>query len=127
LKSGLDKKESRNILERLTTCMEKEKPYIDCDLNIRELSSKIKTSPHKLSQVINEQMNHNFFEFVNSYRVEEVKKALIDPTNKNFKIMSIAYDCGFNSKSAFYNIFKKHTNLTPSAYRDQRILQKISS
>jgi len=127
LRSGLSKEESIGILDRLTTIMEIEKSFTNYELNLRELANIVQTTPHKLSQVINEQLNYNFFEFVNNYRIEEVKKALIDSDNSELKIMAIAYDCGFSSKSAFYTIFKKKTSKTPTAYREELMAEKIIS
>jgi AraC-like DNA-binding protein len=127
LRSGLSKEDSIEILDRLTTIMEIEKPFTNFELNLRELANIVQTTPHKLSQVINEQLNYNFFEFVNNYRIEEVKKALINSEYSDLKIMAIAYDCGFSSKSAFYTIFKKKTSKTPTAYREELIAEKIIS
>jgi len=118
-KSGLGKEERDGILSRLQAYMETHKPYVDSELNLRNLSDALKTTPHKLSQVINEQLNCNFFEYVNHYRVEEAKKALSDPNTKDLKIIAIAYDCGFSSKSTFYTAFKKQTSLTPSEFKNQ--------
>lgn len=118
-KSGLSNVESKQILERLKELMKTEKPYVDSELNLRHLAQAIGTTSHKLSQVINEQLNCNFFEFVNKYRIEEAKTALLAPENKDLKIIAIAYDCGFNSKSTFYTAFKKITSQTPSEYRQQ--------
>ena len=59
----------------------------------------------------------NFYEFVNSYPVDEIKKLLNDPEKKHFKMISLAYDTGFNSKASFNRIFKQLTNQTPSEYK----------
>ena len=75
-------------------------------------------SIHLLSQVINEQLGVNFFNFVNQYRVEEFKERLADPSNRNFSLLGIAFDSGFNSKSTFNRIFRNTTGLTPSRYRE---------
>lgn len=117
LKSGLGEEESGDIVKRLTSVMENKKPYIQFELNLRDLAEIVQTTPHKLSQVINERLQCNFFEFVNNYRLEAVKIALAKPENDDYTILAIAYDCGFSSKSAFYTIFKKKTGMTPSAYR----------
>jgi len=69
--------------------------------------------------VINTRLQQNFFDFINHYRIEKVKKDLADPQKKNLKVLAIAFDAGFNSKSSFNAIFKRHTNLTPSEYRSQ--------
>lgn len=118
-KSNLNDLEVVDLEYRLRKEMEEGKPYLDCELDLRELALKLQTTPHKLSQLINERMKSNFYEFVNEYRITEVKKALLDPKNKNLKIMAVAYDSGFNSKSSFYNVFNKSTGLNPSKYKQQ--------
>ncbi|RPH29036.1 MAG: AraC family transcriptional regulator [Bacteroidales bacterium] len=119
VKSKVDETENLEILNRLLNYMENEKPYLNCALDLRMLSVEVNTSPHKLSQVINTSLNKNFFEFVNEYRVNEAKYYL---KNKQFtceKIMNIAFDCGFNSKSSFFSIFKKYTLKTPAQFKSE--------
>ena len=123
-KSGLSEEDSILLSKHLNEFMQNQKPYLDCELNLRELALHLETTPHKLSQVINEQMNCNFYEYINAFRIDEVKRALVHPDNKDYKIMAIAYDCGFNSKSTFYTLFKKHTSKTPSEYREELIFAK---
>jgi len=116
-KSGLSEEESLSISHLLLGYMEIDKPYLDAELNLVSLAEKINTTPHKLSQVINEKLGLNFYDFVNKYRIDEVKEALSKAETQNLKILAIAWDCGFNSKSVFYNTFKKVTKQTPSQYR----------
>ena len=96
--------------------MENEKPYLNNRLGLKDVAEYLNISVHHLSQVINEQLDKNFFDFVNDYRVTEVKNLLRDPKHKQFTLLAIAYDCGFNSKSSFNSVFKKITGLTPSSY-----------
>lgn len=119
-KTKLGSSESDEILNNLLQFMEKEKPYLNSELNLMKLSKAINTTPHKLSQVINTKIKKNFFEFVNEYRIKQVITLFNDP-NYNFeKIMSIAYDCGFNSKSTFFSVFKRMMNQTPTEFRKQQ-------
>jgi len=118
-KSGLHGDEYDFLKRRLNEYMTEEKPYIDCELTINELSERLNTTIHKLSQVLNESFNQNFYDFVNSYRVEEIKKKLNDPKSENYKMLSLAFECGFNSKTTFYTAFKKATGITPSQYKDR--------
>ncbi len=120
-KSGLRAEESSMIQESLEYIMSKEKPYLEYDITLPKLAELINTTSHKLSQVINEEYHANFFEFINRYRLDELKILLKDEANADIKIMALAYDCGFNSKSAFYNFFKKETSLTPSEYRNKHL------
>ena len=93
--------------------MVEKEPYIDSELTLNSLAEMLSISPHNLSEAINTQLDKSFFDFINFYRVERVKKDLLDPTNNHLKILAIAFDAGFNSKSSFNTIFKKHTNMTP--------------
>jgi len=84
---------------------------------IRFRDSELNIISHYLSQVINEQFNLNFFDFVNRYRVEVFKEKIKDTVFRNYSLLGIAFECGFNSKSAFNRIFKQATGLTPSQFK----------
>lgn len=116
-KSTLTIERGDAYLKRLLELMEKEKPYTDNDLTLQKLAKTLAISPHHLSQMINEQLKQNFFDFINLYRVEEAKRMLVDPSRKHYSILAISEEVGFNSKSAFNAAFKKHTHMTPSEFR----------
>ena len=78
-------------------------------------------SSHNLSEVINTRFRQNFFDFVNSYRIKQVKRELSDSKNSPFTVLALAFDAGFNSKSSFNTIFKKHTGRTPSEFRSNPV------
>jgi len=120
-KTGLDEAERAEIIQSLTSIMETEKPYIECDLNLADLAKKLNTTTHKLSRVINESFDQNFYDFVNFHRINEVVDLMKKPENKNYTIMSLAYDCGFSSKSAFYNAFRKNKGTTPGNFLQKEI------
>jgi len=124
-KSGLSDEDIEELSDRLVKVMDTEMLYLDSELSLVSLSRKLNTTTHKLSQVINSKFGRNFFDFVNDYRIEEVKNRLNDPENNKFKIISIAYDCGFNSKSTFYTLFKKNTSLTPAEHRKRYQKQAV--
>ncbi len=115
-RSSLNESDIERYLNRLMDHMKSEKPYINGELSIQDLSNQLGISKHHLTQVINTRLIKNFYAFVNEYRIEEVKARLLDPRYKHLKIMSIAYDSGFNSKSSFNTIFKNLTGMTPSQY-----------
>lgn len=104
-------------LQKLLEVMETDKPYLSGDLTIQTLAQRLGIPSYQVSQIINDRLKQNFFDFVNGYRVEEAKKRLRDPNYQHYSILSIAFDVGFNSKSAFNAAFKKHTQSTPSAFR----------
>ncbi|MCA1755909.1 MAG: helix-turn-helix domain-containing protein [Bacteroidales bacterium] len=120
-RSGLKKEEADELLKDLIKYMESEKPYLDRDLTIHRLSSLVGIPKHYITQVLNENYNRNFFTFVNEYRVKEVINRLKDPANRNYTILAIAFDAGFNAKSSFNTIFKSITGHTPSDYKKRFI------
>ncbi len=123
-KSGLSEEMAKRYLHQLLDLIEKEKPYTDSELTLSQLADMLSISPHNLSEVINTQLQQNFFDFVNQFRLEKVKKDLADPAKGHLTLLAIAFEAGFNSKSSFNSIFKKQTNLTPSEYRKQMIEKK---
>jgi AraC-like DNA-binding protein len=119
-KSGLREKQAEDYLSSLIAYVEKNKPYLDRDLTIHELSNMTGIQRHHITQVLNEKYERNFFTFINEYRVKETIERFSDPKFNNYTILAIAYDSGFNSKTTFNSIFKSMTGLTPSQYREQK-------
>lgn len=115
--SLLSPEQSSRIAGKLKEFMDKEKPFLEPEITLQELASKVDIQPRYLSQVINERFNKNFFEFINDYRVEEAKIQLAKDCGLEKTVLEILYECGFNSKSVFNTFFKKSTGLTPSQYR----------
>lgn len=118
-KSGLSEETAKAYLGELVSLMQEEKPYRDSELTLAQLGAKLGITPHNLSQVFNSQLGQSFFDFINKHRVDDVKAAFADPRKRNLKILAIAFDAGFNSKTAFNTIFKKITGKTPSQYRQE--------
>jgi AraC-like DNA-binding protein len=104
-------------MDRLLICMDEEKPYLDADLSLTSLSRKLGLNRNQLSQLINENTGNNFYDFVNKYRVEEVKRLMADPQKQNYNLLGLALEAGFKSKSTFNLIFKRFTGLTPTEYK----------
>jgi AraC-like DNA-binding protein len=118
--SKLSGEEAKQLADQLKKHMLSSKTYQNPDLTLSMLATQMGISSHILSQVINEQFNLNFFDFVNQYRVEEFKQRITNPSYNNFSLLGIAFECGFNSKSAFNRIFKKATGYTPSQYKENQ-------
>jgi len=116
-KSNLTPERADEYLKRLLRCMETEKPYLNGDLTLQKLAEKLSIPANHLSQIINERLAQNFFDFVNAYRVKEVQRLFADPSKKHYSLLAIAEEVGFNSKSTFNSAFKKHANMTPSEFR----------
>lgn len=118
-KKGLTITEDNLYYKKICTLMEEEKRYRDPEIKLQTLSEEINISANYLSQVINTLSGHNFSDFVNHYRIEEIKSKLLHPAFEEYPVLSIGLEAGFNSKSAFYNSFKKHTGLSPTAFREK--------
>ena len=97
--------------------LEKTECFLNPDISLEQLSEKINIKRTNLSDEINKNAKQNFNDFVNSFRVSKAKLLLKDPDYENYTIDAIGLECGFNSKSTFYNAFKKSTNTTPAVYR----------
>lgn len=118
---------SELAIERVRQAMEEEKVFLRANLNIEQFSSMIDFSVKDVSSVINKHFGTNFFEFVNSYRVEEAKQLLTDPAHAHKTILDILLESGFNSKSAFHRFFKRLAGIPPSEYRKQHSPAAIKS
>lgn len=115
-----DKQEAKRYLEKLLKIVEEEQLYIQPDLSLGKLAKKMSLPSYLLSALINQQLNQNFSEFINSHRVKYAQKILADEAYQHRTISSIAFDSGFHSLSAFNYAFKKQTRMTPSAYRKKQ-------
>ncbi len=113
-KSGIKEEVANKFYKDLLIIMEEEKPYLNPKLGLSDLAGKLEISTNQLSQIINQKARVNFHDFVNGYRVEEfIRQA---KKNKDFSLLALALDSGFNSKSSFNYIFKKQKGLSPSQY-----------
>lgn len=115
-KSGLKQETAIEIHKLLCQKIENEKWFTNSELTLFELAQNLNVLPNKLSQVINTFEGKNFYDYINSKRVELFLKLVENPENRKYTILSLAFDCGFNSKSSFNKHFKKITNQTPSVY-----------
>jgi AraC-like DNA-binding protein len=115
--SSLTPETSERYLRRLLQSMAEEKLYLDTELTVAKLAEKLSIPPPHLSQIINERLKQSFVDFINTYRVEEAKRKLLDPLKRHYSVLAIAEEAGFNSKSSFNSVFKKHAQMTPSEFR----------
>lgn len=115
-KTKLDQTELEQIYLKIQNYFDTEKPYLQTNFKVNDLSNAIRINTYKVSQAINSMSESSFYDLVNSYRVEELKLKLNDSKNHHFTLLAISMDCGFNSKASLNRIFKKHTGITPSSY-----------
>ncbi len=112
----LPKHVAKAYTKQLLQYMETSKPFLNAELKLNDVANALNIEPYQLSQVINSELNKNFFDFVNGYRVEEAKSRILDSKFNHYTFLAIALDVGFNNKSSFNRVFKKHTDSTPSGF-----------
>jgi len=120
-KSGLDSERAAALLKQLEDVMEKDKIWTGNELTLGDLAARLGVSPHNLSEILNTRVGKNFYDYVNGFRLEQVKRDLADPARQHLKILAIAFDAGFNSKAAFNTLFRSATGKTPSAWRQKAL------
>lgn len=121
--SALTQAATASIKRQLERLLEEEMVFRENELRLTDLAAYLNIGHHALSQVINEQYGVNFFELINSYRVNYVRRLLDDPACQQHTILQIAFEAGFNNKVSFNRCFKKAFGLTPSAYRIREHLE----
>ena len=103
-------------MDELLNYMEREKPYLNAKLNINEVALKLGCTEMELSQLLNSHMKVNFANFINVYRVKEIKQRLNQENLSRYTLKALSEQCGFNSKTTFYRVFKNVTGMTPMEY-----------
>lgn len=121
-KSGLKEKDAVKYASTITKLMDDERLWLNPEITIKQISIRSKIPQHHITQVLNEQLNKNFYTLINEYRVNEVIRLFKTGKYKSWSITAIAFEAGFNSKSSFNNFFKKQTGKTPSDFRKQQSL-----
>jgi AraC-like DNA-binding protein len=115
-KSSLSPIETEEYYNRLVQVFDNDKLYLDPSITLAKLSEAVKISSNHLSLIIKIKFNTTFFDLINSYRIKEAQKMLKELDTLNITIEGLAFNVGFNSRSAFYRAFKKYTKLTPTEY-----------
>ncbi|WP_396178205.1 helix-turn-helix domain-containing protein [Flavobacterium sp.] len=106
--------------QKLNRVIENKKLYLNPELNIETLSTELNLKATTISQLVNQNTDYNFNDYINSYRVAETKKMLSNPEYSNYTIVAIGLEAGFNSKASFYRAFRKFEGMTPSEYQKNR-------
>jgi AraC-like DNA-binding protein len=121
-KSGMTEKEEKELYSDLLEYIQKNKPYLNPELTLAELSEQMGETRHRISEVINREAGVNFYSFINDFRLEAIKSALENNQFPNYTILAIANEFGFNSSSVFYSLFKKKYNHTPREILNRSVI-----
>lgn len=126
-KTVLPEVKVNSLLDNLLSYMENEKPYLSAKLNISDVSMKLDCTEIELSQLLNNHLNVNFSNFINTYRVNEIKHRLNQDNLSKYTLKALSEQCGFSSKTTFYRVFKNVTGMTPLEYckRENLIIAEI--
>ncbi len=115
-----DREEKEKIVRALQYYMQNGKPWLEPELTVYQLASRLSVKPRLLSQAINDILGQNFYDFTNRYRIAEASRLLTNPKDEKITVLEVLYEVGFNSKSSFNTLFKKYTGLTPTAFRKKQ-------
>lgn len=115
--SGLTEARAGNLKRKLLSLMETDKIYRDSGASLVEVSKKLSVNSKYLSQLVNQEFACSFSDFINSYRIEEAKKMLVDEKYGHWSLLGIAMEAGFTTKNTFTRVFKRHTGVAPSDFR----------
>ncbi len=113
----MDDDEASNLIEQLDAIMTKQELYKNSNLKSSDVAKKLQLSTHQFSQLLNDNLGKSFPNFINEYRIKEAKKIVL--SNEQLTLEAIGYECGFNSKSTFYTVFKKIVGTTPAKFKEQ--------
>lgn len=125
-RSGLTREAADELHEKLNHIIHTEKIFNQSELTLTGLAKKLGTHPNYLSQVINEKEGKNFYDYINTLRTEEFIKVATGPDGQKFTLLSLAFECGFNSKSSFNKYFKKVTGQSPSEYLHKLNIKEVA-
>ena len=115
-KSSLSKQDIETYGLKIKNYFETKRAFINPEFNLQLLSKDLALEKHKVSQILGDYFNASFYDVLNQYRIEEVCRQLRSSSHKNYSILGIAYNCGYQSKSSFNTAFKKIKGITPSEF-----------
>lgn len=125
-RSSLQKQAADKIYVDLNRLMESGRVFKNAELSLAQLARELETHPNNLSQVINTYENKSFYDYINNLRIQEFKTIVALPENRNYTLLSLAFECGFNSKTSFNRNFKKITGQSPSEFLKEMDVELVS-
>ncbi len=117
LRSGLKNSDMKRILTKIKEAFQNDQTCLDGQINLASFSEQINEKPHHVSQTLSTELDKNFNEYVNGFRIQQAVKILQNPSFNHYKMEAIALESGFNNKVTFNKAFLKETGMTPSDYK----------
>jgi AraC-like DNA-binding protein len=117
--SALRDDTARYYVDKLSRLTGEQKPYLDGDLSLDKLAALLRIHPHHLSQLLNDHMGKNFYDYINEQRIAHARRLLLE--QPELPVVDVAIASGYNNKNSFYNSFRRFVGMTPSAYRQQGV------
>ncbi len=117
-KNILPETELEKLKNKLQNLMQTEKPFLEPSLTLNDLAKNLGVNSAVLSFAINNGFGKNFNDFINEFRIDEVKQKLAGGGAQNLTLLAVAFECGFNSKATFNRAFKKFTGVSPKEFQD---------
>lgn len=118
---NVEREQQEEYRNRIIACMERDRPYLNDALTLREFARMVDIPPYLVSMTLNLGINQNFYNFINQYRIKEAKRMLADSSCADLTVLRIAFKSGFNSKTTFNSMFKKFAGVTPSQFREKSL------
>ena len=124
--SNLNDEQKKVLLTRIQEYVHRTEPFLNPKYSVVDLSSETGIPRNQISQVLNEMLHTKFYDYLNRFRIEKVKKLMVDADYSHYSLFGLAMEAGFNNKTTFISSFKKIEGVTPSAYKEIR-LAKLDS
>ena len=124
VKSGLTAEMADKLHRELVHLMEQEKPFRETELSLAQLAARLNTQSNYLSQVINECEGKNFYDYINTLRIDEFTRLATTHDSRKYTLLGLAQECGFSSKSSFHRYFKKVKGMSPSEFMETTLVSE---
>lgn len=115
-KPGLNDSRINEIVSKINRLMDRDKLYQETEFTLQDLAKKFDYPSHQVSQIINDGMNKKNYGFVNGYRVEEAKRLVLNPVNRNYTILPVCF-CPVNISSASFPLSVQATRVSRSEHK----------
>ncbi len=116
--SGVTNEKQQSLLNELIKLFDDDQIYLDTNLSLERLSKQLGIEKSLVSKLLKEKYNKGFNEYVNSYRVQEFKRLVSNPSYQHYDLVGLANESGFKSKATFYRVFKEIEGITPNQYKN---------